>query len=88
LAAGAGQAFSRSGRPRNTSSGTTKKASNDAGVENVPDTPRGARSGVRSMTYRSYSSQPGLGEKLGLVLGGGALLAVISAQVLFVAWII
>jgi hypothetical protein len=40
------------------------------------------------MTRRSYPSEATTGEFLGLILGGGVLLAVLSAQVLFVAWML
>lgn len=40
------------------------------------------------MTHRTYSREAGFGETLGLVLGGAAVLAVITAQVLFVAWML
>lgn len=40
------------------------------------------------MTGAGYSRQASLLEVLGLVVGGGALLALISAQVLFLAWVL
>ncbi len=40
------------------------------------------------MTHRTFSHEAGLSETLGLLVGGGAVLALITAQVLFIAWII
>jgi hypothetical protein len=40
------------------------------------------------MSRRSYPHEATASEVLGLVVGGGALLAVLSAQVIFVAWIL
>lgn len=40
------------------------------------------------MTHRSYPREAGFAETLGLILGGGALVAVLAGQVLFVAWML
>jgi hypothetical protein len=40
------------------------------------------------MTRTSYSRQATFSEVFGLVVGGGALIAVLAAQLLFVAWML
>jgi hypothetical protein len=40
------------------------------------------------MTSRPYGHQASISEILGLAVGGGALLAVITAQVIFLAWVL
>jgi hypothetical protein len=40
------------------------------------------------MTSRGYPHQASLSEVLGLAIGGGTLLALISAQVIFLAWVL
>ena len=49
---------------------------------------QGRVSGVQTMTRKSYPREAGFGEMLGLAFGGAFIVAVISAQVLFVAWLI